>query len=96
MATPGPDVMVASLKAVLPPVELPPGVYRHYKGAEYEVLHLARHSETEEWLVIYRQCYGDGSRWARPLAMFTETVTLNGEELPRFEYLGSKPERGVD
>lgn len=93
---PDPDVMVGSLKAVLPPVDLQPGVYRHYKGAEYEVLHLARHSETGEWLVVYRQCYGDGSRWVRPLEMFTETVSLNDEVIPRFEYLGAKPERGVD
>lgn len=87
--------MIADLK-ISPPVALPPGVYRHYKGAEYEVLRLARHSETEEWLVVYRQCYGDGGWWVRPLQMFTEQVLVEGEPVTRFEYLGAKPERGVD
>ena len=80
----------------LPPVDIQPGVYRHYKGSEYEVVRLARHSETEEWLVIYRQCYGDGSYWARPLEMFTEQVTIKGEPVPRFERLGDRPEKGFD
>jgi len=62
------------------------GFYRHYKGARYEVLHLARHSETEEWLVVYRQCYGDEAVWVRPLSMFQETVVLtDGTEVARFE-----------
>ncbi|SFX18071.1 DUF1653 domain-containing protein [Marinospirillum alkaliphilum] len=87
--------MIADLK-LTPPVDLPLGVYRHYKGAEYEVLRLARHSETEEWLVVYRQCYGDGSWWVRPLLMFTEQVLVEGEPVARFEYMGAKPERGVD
>ncbi|WP_428033996.1 DUF1653 domain-containing protein [Amphritea sp.] len=64
------------------------GFYRHYKGAEYEVLHLARHSETEEWLVVYRPCYGDRAIWVRPLLMFTEQVaTADGAMVPRFEFL---------
>ncbi|SFC21059.1 Protein of unknown function [Marinospirillum celere] len=79
-----------------PPVEVKPGIYRHYKGSDYEVLRLARHSETEEWLVIYRQCYGDGSCWARPLEMFTEQVEVNGEPVPRFEWQGERPEKGLD
>ncbi|MDR9467957.1 DUF1653 domain-containing protein [Marinospirillum sp.] len=79
-----------------PPVAIKPGLYRHFKGADYEVLHLARHSESEEWLVIYRQCYGDGSCWARPLKLFAETVEVEGEPVPRFEYLGDRPERPVD
>ncbi len=63
-----------------------PGRYRHYKGREYEVLHLARHSETEEWLVVYRQCYGDQAVWVRPLTMFLEEVVLpDGTEVCRFE-----------
>jgi len=67
------------------------GRYRHYKGAEYEVMHLARHSETEEWLVVYRQCYGDNAVWVRPLRMFTEEVVLtDGTEVSRFEYIGSE------
>ncbi|MBY4676928.1 DUF1653 domain-containing protein [Marinobacterium arenosum] len=62
------------------------GRYRHYKGAEYEVLHVARHSETEQWFVVYRQCYGDQSVWLRPLEMFTEQVVLpDGTEVARFE-----------
>lgn len=65
-----------------------PGRYRHYKGQEYEVLGCARHSETEEWLVVYRACYGDGGLWVRPLQMFVESVALpDGREVPRFRLL---------
>ena len=65
--------------------KLQAGLYRHYKGAEYQVLYTARHSETEEWLVVYRQCYGDESVWVRPLGMFTEQVIDNqGQAKPRF------------
>ncbi|BBB26423.1 DUF1653 domain-containing protein [Amphritea japonica] len=61
------------------------GLYKHYKGSEYRVLHLARHSETEEWLVVYQQCYGDEAVWVRPLTMFTEQVTISpGNRGPRF------------
>ncbi|MDF2182917.1 DUF1653 domain-containing protein [Neptuniibacter sp. CAU 1671] len=66
------------------------GRYRHYKGAEYEVLDLARHSETEEWLVVYRQCYGDFSLWVRPLSLFQEPVVKeDGSELERFAWIGN-------
>lgn len=61
-----------------------PGRYRHYKGKEYEVIGTARHSETEEWLVVYRCLYGDYSLWVRPLEMFNESVNVAGEEVPRF------------
>lgn len=61
------------------------GIYRHYKGNHYQVLDLVRHSETEEWLVLYKALYNDFSLWVRPFDMFTETVLLNGIELPRFE-----------
>lgn len=61
-----------------------PGRYRHYKGKEYEVIGTARHSETEEWMVVYRCLYGDFSLWVRPLAMFNETVDVAGEQVPRF------------
>ena len=67
------------------------GRYRHYKGNEYTVLGVARHSETEEELVVYRQEYGDRSLWVRPRAMFLETVQVNGRAVPRFEYLGPGP-----
>ncbi|MBZ2169588.1 MULTISPECIES: DUF1653 domain-containing protein [Marinobacter] len=67
---------------------LEPGRYRHYKGRDYQVIELARHSETEEWLVVYRCLYGDFSLWVRPLAMFRETVELAGEQVPRFARIG--------
>ena len=61
-----------------------PGRYRHFKGGEYEVIGVARHSETDERLVVYRPLYGDGGLWVRPVAMFLETVTHNGAAVPRF------------
>lgn len=64
--------------------EIRPGRYRHYKGKDYEVIDIARHSETEEKLVVYRCLYGDYSLWVRPLSMFRETVNLAGEQVPRF------------
>lgn len=67
--------------------EVCPGRYRHYKGNEYEVIGVARHSETEEPLVVYRKLYGDGSMWVRPLGMFIENVVVDGRTLPRFERL---------
>lgn len=63
---------------------LSPGRYRHYKGLDYEVIGVARHSETEESLVVYRTLYGDFDLWVRPLSMFTENVTVDGELVPRF------------
>lgn len=64
------------------------GVYRHYKGQDYQVFAVARHSETEEPLVVYRCLYGDYSWWVRPLSMFQETVTIDGEVIPRFDHIG--------
>lgn len=66
---------------------IPAGRYRHYKGQHYVVLGVARHSETEEELVVYRQDYGDRGLWVRPLAMFLETVVIDGQPRPRFEFL---------
>ena len=63
------------------------GIYRHYKGNLYQVLHTAQHSETEELLVVYRCLYGEYGMWARPLVMFTETVEVDGKEIPRFELI---------
>jgi hypothetical protein len=65
-----------------------PGRYRHYKGGEYQVVGVARHSETDERLVVYRPLYNDTGLWVRPLAMFLETVTVNGRAVPRFAYVG--------
>lgn len=64
------------------------GYYQHYKGQYYQVLELARHSETEEWLVIYRALYGDFGLWARPAAMFSEHILLGDNLVSRFQYLG--------
>lgn len=61
-----------------------PGIYRHYKGALYEVFGTARHSESEEPLVVYRALYGEYGLWVRPLEMFNESVTKEGCTQPRF------------
>lgn len=68
-------------------MEILPGKYRHYKGKDYEVLFLARHSETEEEMVVYRTLYGDHSLWVRPASMWQELVTVDGEQVPRFRPL---------
>lgn len=64
--------------------DIAPGRYRHYKGRDYEVIGVARHSETLEALVVYRPLYGEGGLWLRPHAMFAGTVTIEGQEVPRF------------
>ncbi|AZM38438.1 DUF1653 domain-containing protein [Acinetobacter sp. WCHA29] len=64
------------------------GIYQHYKGQIYQVFNLARHSETEEQLVVYQCLYGDYSMWVRPLSMFVETVELeDGQVIPRFKLI---------
>mgnify|MGYP003508760086 FL=1 len=68
-----------------------PGRYRHYKGNDYEVLGVARHSETEEEYVVYRQLYGAGGLWIRPLGMFLESVTVGEGIVPRFRLLEEGP-----
>ena len=70
--------------------DIPSGRYRHYKGNEYTVLGVARHSETDEELVVYRQEYGEHGLWVRPKEMFLETVVFDGETVPRFRYVGSE------
>ena len=62
--------------------------YRHFKGKEYEVLGVARHSETEEELVVYRALYGDFGLWVRPVSMWNETVERDGKTFRRFTYIG--------
>ena len=64
------------------------GRYRHYKGQKYTVIGVAQHSETMEELVVYRQEYGDFGLWVRPRKMFAETVTVNGQSIPRFQWIG--------
>lgn len=66
---------------------LKPGRYRHYKGRDYQVIDVARHSETEEWMVVYRTLYGDHDLWVRPLDMFTEEVEVDGKTQPRFTFI---------
>lgn len=67
-----------------------PGRYRHYKGKEYRVIACAKHSETDEELVVYRALYGNFDLWVRPKTMFVETVSVNGKTVPRFTYLGAR------
>ena len=64
-----------------------PGRYRHYKGKDYEVIGVAKHSETEELFVVYRALYGERGLWVRPAAMFLETVLVDGLSRPRFQRL---------
>lgn len=68
--------------------EIKLGKYRHFKGNEYEVVAVGKHSETLEDYVIYRALYGEGGFWVRPLSMFFENVEREGKTLPRFEYIG--------
>ena len=71
--------------------EIQPGCYRHYKGNEYTVLGVARHSETLEELVVYQQEYGERGLWVRPAAMFAETVEVDGKSMPRFQRIDGSP-----
>ena len=66
---------------------LRPGIYRHFKGNEYELLYIATHSETEEPMVVYRALYGEGGVWVRPLPMWTEHVERDGYSGPRFAFV---------
>jgi hypothetical protein len=74
-------------------MSLQPGRYRHFKGAFYQVIGCAKHSETEEELVVYR----DQSQrlWVRPLAMFLESVARDGSLVPRFSYVGPEPDKSA-
>ena len=68
--------------------EIKSGRYRHFKGREYEVIGLARHSETQEEMVVYRALYGDFGLWVRPARMWNETVERDGKTFRRFTYIG--------
>jgi len=71
-------------------MELKAGLYKHYKGPLYEVFMIAQHSETEEWMVVYKALYGEEGNWVRPYDMFTSTVMVDGEEKKRFTYIGNE------
>lgn len=79
----------AGMSEDLPPLPgLALGRYRHYKGGEYEVIGVARHSETLAPLVVYRPLYNDSGWWVRPFEMFTGTLLVDGVQRPRFEPIG--------
>ena len=65
------------------------GRWRHFKGNEYEVIGIAKHSETLEEMVVYRALYGEGGIWVRPASMWNETVERDGQFFPRFTYIGT-------
>ena len=69
-------------------IDIKPGKYRHYKGNEYEVIGMAKHSETLEEMVVYRALYGEYGLWVRPAHMWSEIVEVNGEKVERFSYIG--------
>ena len=69
-------------------MEIKLGKYRHFKGNLYEVIGVARHSETLEEMVVYRALYGEYGLWVRPAAMWTETVDRDGYHGPRFQFIG--------
>jgi hypothetical protein len=73
--------------APLPPTPL--GHYRHYKGGDYDVIGIARHSETNEPLVVYRPRHGESGWWVRPHGMFFERVTIAGVDQPRFAFVSA-------
>ena len=66
-------------------MDIKPGKYRHFKGNEYEVLYVAKHSETLEEMVVYRALYGEHGVWVRPAEMWDETITRDGKTFKRFE-----------
>ena len=70
--------------------EIKLGKYRHFKGREYEVVGIAKHSETQEEMGVYRALYGEGALWVRPASMWNEKVERNGESYFRFTYVGEK------
>ena len=67
--------------------DIKPGLYRHFKGNMYRLLHIARHSETLEPMVVYQALYGEGGIWVRPAEMWTETVERDGQTFSRFTYV---------
>lgn len=84
---PVPAVRAKNTKSAMENNILKLGKYKHYKGKEYEVIGIAKHSETLEDLVVYRALYDDRQLWVRPLKMFLEEVEVNGQKIPRFSPL---------
>jgi hypothetical protein len=80
--------MLIKKGAFIMELEVKRGIYRHYKGGEYELLVVATHSETMEKMVVYRALYGAREFWVRPLSMWNETVQVNGVYMRRFTYVG--------
>ena len=68
-------------------MDLKPGKYRHFKGMEYELIGIARHSETLEPMVVYKPLYGEGGYWVRPATMWNEWVDRDDYHGPRFQYI---------
>ena len=71
-------------------MKLKKGIYKHYKGSLYEVLMTAQHSETEEWMVVYKALYGEKGVWVRPYDMFIEKIDIEGQKVQRFVYAGNE------
>jgi hypothetical protein len=84
-------IFFASIREVRS-MQLKPGLYRHYKGPEYRVFGVAKHSETEEEVVFYQALYGEYGLWVRPLSMFLESVEVDGEQVPRFALVQAEPD----
>lgn len=82
-------VVVRNIRSAMGHSMIKLGKYRHYKGKEYEVLGIAKHSETLEELVVYRALYGEHEIWVRPLAMFLEVVEIDGNKVPRFAFVNN-------
>ena len=80
-----PEMIAAPLSPMDPSVQVPPGLYRHYKGRFYQVLGTARHSESLEPMTVYRALYGEHGLWVRPAAMFAEEITIDGVPRQRFQ-----------
>ena len=68
--------------------EIKLGKYRHFKGNEYEIIGIAKHSEDLSPMVVYRALYGEGGLWVRPVEMWNETIERDGKTFPRFTYIG--------
>ena len=84
----GPGEIPAQFYEEVRIMELKPGRYRHFKGKEYRLIGIAKHSETLEPMVVYQPLYGEGGLWVRPAAMWSETVERDGYVGPRFQWIG--------